>query len=281
MRVSSFEQIGSFGRFAQMCLLFFCENHDRSDQGPAFTSIAYGNRSNQFKIPLFEKPKDILVRGKFSAQYKYILFDLDDTLYPREAGVMEAIIERILLYMIHKVNIPPDDVSTKRHHYHQNYGTALRGLMTEYNIEPSEFLDFVHDINPADFFGASPPLDRMLAAIPLRKVIFTNSDIAHSERVLQTLRVRDHFEQIFDIRAVNFISKPDPIAYQHVLSALGVSGYECIMVEDSPRNLIPAKDLGMRTILIGQNGDSSAIDHMVPTVFHVERILANFLVMGG
>ncbi|MCB0155924.1 MAG: pyrimidine 5'-nucleotidase [Anaerolineae bacterium] len=221
------------------------------------------------------------MKQKPPPSFKYILFDLDDTLYPREAGVMPAIVERICQFMIHKLNFPPDDVPTKRVYYHQRYGTALRGLMTEHGIEPTEFLAYVHAVNPADFFGASPPLARMLESIPLRKAIFTNSDVAHSERVLHTLQVRDHFEQIFDVQAVNYICKPDPLAYRHVLTALGVSGYECIMVEDTPRNLMPAKDLGMTTILVGNNGASSAIDYLVPTVFHVERVLANLLPLAG
>ena len=212
-------------------------------------------------------------------QFKYILFDLDDTLYPREAGVMDAIIERMLSYMVHKVKIPLDDVQTKRHDYYQRYGTTLRGLMTEENVDPDEFLDYVHDVNLADFFGVSPPLDRMLATIPLRKAIFTNADVPHSERVLDTLDVRHHFERIFDIKAVNYQAKPDPLAYRHVLDLLGVPGSACIMVEDSPRNLIPAKDLGMMTILVGKHGKTQAIDHLVPTVFHVEQVLKNILPM--
>ncbi len=214
-------------------------------------------------------------------QFEYILFDLDDTLYPRAAGVMDAIVQRIMLFMVQRVKIPPDDVMTQRHLYYQRYGTALRGLMEEHNINPQEFLEFVHDINLANFLGPSPPLDRMLRAIPLQKVIFTNADLPHCERVLNTLRVRHHFERIIDIRAINYKSKPDPVAYQRALSLLGVSGKQCIMVEDSPRNLLPAKDIGMTTILVDGTSKSSAIDFVVPTVFHVREVLANILPREG
>ena len=210
-----------------------------------------------------------------------ILFDLDDTLYPREAGVMDVLRDRIQHYMVHKVKLPPDDISLKRHHFYQKYGTALRGLVEEHSIDPEDFLAFVHDLNPADFFGASPPLDNMLTLIPLRKVVFTNSDSSHSERVLNTLRVRHHFEQIIDIRAINYKSKPDPIAYQQALRLVGLTGPQCIMVEDSPRNLIPAKDLGMTTILVGGQSANGAVDYVVPTVFHVERILNQVLADNG
>jgi len=209
-------------------------------------------------------------------QFQYILFDLDETLYPTESGLMQVIGERIQLFMTQKVGIPADDVPLLRRAYYQKYGTALRGLMLDYNIDPVEFMYFVHDVNPADFFGASPPLDRMLHNLPIKKVIFTNSDVAHSERVLNTLRVRPHFDLIIDARRLNYTTKPDPMAYHQILGILNTPGSSCIMIDDKPRNLIPAKNLGMTTILVGQ-GASSAVDYSVPTIFHVEAIIKNLL----
>lgn len=210
--------------------------------------------------------------------YQYILFDLDETLYPSESGLMKVIGGRITLYMTQRLKIPADDASLLRREYFQRYGTSLRGLMADYHIDPEDFLAFVHDVDPADFFGASPPLDRMLHELPLRKVVFTNSDAPHSERVLNTLQVRPHFERIIDVHALNFITKPDPLAYHQTLAMLNVPGQNCIFIEDKPRNLIPAKNLGMTTILVGQ-GRSPAIDYTVPTIFHVEDIIKNLLPM--
>jgi len=217
------------------------------------------------------------MKKNYRPQYEIILFDLDETLYPKEAGLMDAISDRILAFMVQKVGIPADDVALKKRHYYQKHGTTLRGLMEEYRIDPVEYLEFVHDVNPRDFFGASPPLDYMLRDVPLRKVIFTNADAPHSERVLATLQVRPHFEMIIDITTMNFKSKPDPWAYQRVLDILEVSGPSCIMVDDKPRNLIPAKDLGMTTILVNGSSRSMAIDYTVPTIFHVEQILKTLL----
>ncbi len=210
-------------------------------------------------------------------QYECILFDLDETLYPKESGLMDAIGERISHYMTQKVGIPADDVALKHRTYYQQYGTALGGLIVEYNIAPADYLAYIHDVNPQDFFGISPPLDNMLRDTPLRKVIFTNADAPHSERVLNTLQVRSHFEMIIDINTINFRSKPDPWAYRRTLEILGVPGESCIMVDDKIRNLIPAKDLGMTTILVDSTCNSIAVDYTVPTVFHVENILRQLL----
>jgi putative hydrolase of the HAD superfamily len=217
------------------------------------------------------------MKKKAMPQYQYILFDLDDTLYPKEAGLMQAVGERILSYMIQKVGIPADDATLKKRYYYQHYGTALQGLMREHQIDPIDYLNFVHDLNPRDFFGASPPLSRMLEAISLPKIIFTNADQGHSQRVLETLQVRPHFELIIDIQALNYRSKPNPLAYQQVLEILAASGESCIMVEDSARNLIPAKDLGMTTILVDGEAQSVAIDYTIPTIFHLENVLRKLL----
>jgi putative hydrolase of the HAD superfamily len=219
------------------------------------------------------------VKNRDNTHFEYILFDLDDTLYPKEAGMMKVISERILAFMIQKVGIPADDATTKKHVYYQKYGTVLRGLMEEYDIEPEAYLDFVHDFDPRDHLGASPPLDRMLKEIPLHKVVFTNADVAHSERVLNALKVRAHFEQIIDITALNYENKPNPKAYKQALNLLGVTGENCIMVDDTPRNLMPAKDLCMTTILINGNHRSIAIDYAVPTIFHVEGVVKSILPM--
>jgi putative hydrolase of the HAD superfamily len=211
------------------------------------------------------------------SQFEYVLFDLDETLYPKEAGLMDAIGERILIFMTQRVGIPADDATIKRRKYYQQYGTSLRGLMVEYNIDPADYLAFVHAVDPHDFLGPSPPLADMLHAVPLRKAIFSNADVVHCERVLDTLRVRPHFDRIIDIEAVNFKSKPDPLAYQQALEILDVSGEGCIMIDEKPRNLIPARDLGMTTILVDGDSDTIAIDYTVPTIFHVGSILRRLL----
>jgi putative hydrolase of the HAD superfamily len=135
----------------------------------------------------------------------------------------------------------------------------------------------VHDLNPRDFLVPSPPLDRMLHEIPLHKVVFTNADVDHSERVLKALQVRAHFDMIIDIQKLAYENKPRPTAYKKALELLGVSGESCIIVDDTPRNLIPAKDLSMTTILINGGKESIAVDYAVPTIFHVEGVIKSIL----
>ena len=50
-----------------------------------------------------------------------------------------------------------------------------------------------------DYLSENPTLRMVLLQYPQRKVIFTNSDAHHAQRVLNTLRIADLFEQIIDI----------------------------------------------------------------------------------
>lgn len=181
---------------------------------------------------------------------RYILFDLDETLYPATSGLMPAIGDRMRLYLEQRYDLDPQRAHELQTRYWLEYGTTLRGLMLEHEIDPNDYLRFVHDVDVAHFIQPDERLHQVLAAIPQQKVIFTNADAPHAERVLERLNIADQFTRIFDIVFVEFDCKPGRGAYERVLQALDAQGSECILVEDSVRNLTAARELGIATILI-------------------------------
>ena len=114
----------------------------------------------------------------------------------------------------------------------------------------------------------------LLSRLQATKAIFTNSPAGYARRVLQVLGIERHFSHIFDIRFSGFQPKPDPAVYQSVLDALNVAGHEALLVEDTAKNLAPARALGMTTILIGEaSPDSTALaDYVVPDVLAAIRV---------
>jgi len=210
---------------------------------------------------------------------KHIIFDLDETLYPRHAGLMQAIGERILRYLIERMGFSPEVAEEKRVYYFRTYGTSLRGLMVEEHVDAEDYLAFVHDIDLARYIGPNPALDAMLRRIPLAKCVFTNATREHALRVLDVIGVAGHFPVIIDIRAVDYVSKPDPVAYRRILERIGAEGGECILVEDNPRNLQPGKALGMHTILV-DHAECSEVDFCVPDILGVGDVVAGILGNG-
>lgn len=204
----------------------------------------------------------------------HLLFDLDDTLYPPEAGVWEQIRARINRYMIERVGLSPESAGTKREHYFLTYGTTLNGLMREYHIDPADFLAYVHDLPLEQYLRPVPALDAMLSRLPYAKAIFTNANVAHAQRVLAQLGVAQHFGRIVDICALDYINKPDPRAYPRALDLLGLTAAECLLLDDQPRNLAPAHALGMKTVLVNPRlGDRPAgVDFQIQSVLELEGV---------
>lgn len=200
-----------------------------------------------------------------------ILFDLDETLYPPEAGVMRQIGERITLYVQARLSLATDEALAVRRRYFQEYGTTMRGLQINYGIDPDEYLAYVHQIPLEQYLHPNERLDKVLQNIPQEKIIFTNASREHAERVLALLGIRRHFSRIVDIRDVGYESKPQPDAYERICRILGVRAEECLIVEDNLRNLLPAKALGMTTVLV-RNGHTEPEDGVDWVIEQIEEI---------
>lgn len=216
--------------------------------------------------------------------FRYIVFDLDNTLYQRESGLMEEIGHRIQLWLCRELGIPWKEAADVRRQYLRQHGTTMGGLMAEHSIDVPDYLDFVHDIPVTDYLDPNPALLEMLDSLPLRKVVYTNATSAHGRRVLQALGVSEQFERIIGIEEVGLCNKFNHEAFERMLELLRASGPECVMVEDSPRNLPPAKAIGMTTILIGGDErpervevDEACIDFVVESVLEVERVVEEIL----
>ncbi len=208
---------------------------------------------------------------------KVILFDLDETLYPRSSSLMPTIARRIEQYVIERVGIPLAQADELRRHWRVTYGTALRGLIEEgYDFDVDDYLRYVHDIKLDGLIEAQPEVRQMLLNIPLRRVVLTNSDVQHATRVLGHVNLLDCFERIIDIRALHYINKPDPQAYRLALGMLGANAGEAVFVEDTPVNTRPAKALGMTTILVDYPPTPDA-DFCVASLLEVGTVVKRLL----
>ena len=95
-----------------------------------------------------------------------------------------------------------------------------------------------------------PALEKSLAALPGRKLIFTAGDVPHAEKVMERLGVAHHFEAIFDIVAGDYRPKPHQAIYDKLVAKHGVDPARAAFADDIVVNLKPAHDMGMRTVWI-------------------------------
>lgn len=182
------------------------------------------------------------------------VFDLDNTLYPASCDLFSQIDLRMKGFIADFLGLPPEEAFIIQKKYFRDYGTTLKGLMTLHGMEPSPFLDHVHDI-ALDPIVKNDALDRALSALPGRKVIFTNASKHHAERVAKKIGIHHHFDGIFDIIDAGYTPKPEPDIYHQMCKALKVDAAKAVMVEDMARNLIPAKAMGMTTLWVRTGSD--------------------------
>ncbi len=108
--------------------------------------------------------------------------------------------------------------------------------------------------------GPDPKLVSMLESCPLNLVAFSNGPRKYVLRVLKEIGL-DHIfppERVFAVDDVLPYCKPEKKAFEMIMDTVGVKDpSECIMVEDSMKNVRAAKELGMGTVLIAGRGRSS------------------------
>jgi putative hydrolase of the HAD superfamily len=190
-----------------------------------------------------------------------LFFDLDETLYPRSAGLWAEIAGRINLYLTERMGFQPDQVVAIREKYFREYGTTLRGLQANHKVDMDDYLAFVHDIPLSQYLHPDPQVRAAIESIPARKFIFTNSDANHSRRVLEAVGLQGLFGGIIDVHTIAPFCKPMPGAFEKALEAAGCPlPASCILLDDQRRITRAARSLGLYTILVGEEAPGEDAD---------------------
>jgi putative hydrolase of the HAD superfamily len=200
------------------------------------------------------------------------LFDLDNTLYPEESGFMASVEGRMTDFVAKVSGLPREEAYALQKAYLAEHGLTLKGLMLNYGVDPADFHALFHDLS-LEVLSQDPDLLAVLGALPGRRFIFTNADDRHAERVLAHLGLADLFDDVFHIHSFGFAPKPDPLGFQRMIDAHGMTPKTTAFFEDSERNLKPAADLGMTTVLVGPRAAAST----APYVNYRTAKLAPFL----
>jgi putative hydrolase of the HAD superfamily len=155
--------------------------------------------------------------------------------------------ERICRYVQRHYGLPRDAAWEIQKNFLRDYGSTLAGLIQHEGIDPDAYHEVVNDIEALDL----QPQDRLragLARLPGRRIVFTNNCGRFAHAVLRRLGVDDLFAAIVDARAMDFVPKPKPGAYAALLAKTGIEPRRAAMFDDSPRNLVPARAMGMKTV---------------------------------
>ncbi|MGC1177488.1 MAG: pyrimidine 5'-nucleotidase [Methyloceanibacter sp.] len=216
------------------------------------------------------------------------VFDLDNTLYPADCHLFAEIDARMGEFIAERFGVSQEEAQRMRKNYYYEYGTTLAGLMRLHKVCPNAFLEYVHDID-LSVIAPAPELGQALDALPGRKFIFTNGSRRHAESVIARLGLDGRFDDVFDIRAADFIPKPERAAYERFVGVHAIVSGRTAMFDDLPHNLRTAHGLGMTTVLVAcghtDHPEHRAIAGWGELPFHIHHrtdALAPFLAgIGG
>ena len=185
-------------------------------------------------------------------RFTTIFFDLDDTLYPASTGLWRTLKVRMHDYMCAHLGIPENEIPGLREKYFMQYGTTLRGLQANHQIDTADYLAYVHDVPLGDYLIPDPVQRSVIASLGTRNLIFTNADASHARRVLAALELEDLFETVVDINAMEPYCKPMTESFAIAMQAAGVSDPAgCVIIDDLPRTTRAARGLGIFSLLYG------------------------------
>ena len=207
---------------------------------------------------------------------KYWIFDLDNTLYSGQTKVFSEVDKKMSSFISKKMNIDLVKAKEIQKKYFYEYGTTLSGLMRQDNIDPHDFLEFVHDID-ISWLPKDLKLKEELVKIKEKKYIFTNGSRAHVENVTKQLGINGLFDGAFDIVDANFVPKPHMDPYKKIIEKFDIEPTKSILIEDIAHNLEQAKKLGMKTCWLENEESFAKKDADKPYIDYKIKNLPSFL----
>lgn len=200
------------------------------------------------------------------------LFDLDNTLHDASPHIFPHINRSMTAYL--QAHLAVDEVTANalRMGYWKRYGATLLGLMRHHGTDPHHFLRETHHFpNLAEVMVFHRALAGLLRRLPGQKIVFSNGPQAYAEAVVSLMGIRRYFSTVFGIEQMGFHPKPGFRAYRSLLHTHRLNPRRCILVEDSPDNLLTAKRLGMTTVWVSRS---------LRTPPYVDRKISSILALG-
>jgi putative hydrolase of the HAD superfamily len=201
-----------------------------------------------------------------------LIFDVDDTLYDVATGFTEfRNTGAVQQFMVEYLNFPDlESAKLVRDEYFERYHATAKALTVAEQegrfppprpgeatksprFETQELSEYWATNLQFDLLGnAKTQLVKDLKEIPLKLVAFSNGPRKYVKRVLQQLGLWEVFgeDRLYAVDDVLPHCKPEKEAFQVIFDRLGVKAEECVLFEDSMKNIRAAKELGMKTVLI-------------------------------
>jgi putative hydrolase of the HAD superfamily len=206
---------------------------------------------------------------------RYILFDLDNTLYSSDYGLEAAVAQRIRRFTAQFLGITEEEAAKRRKQTISRYGTTLEWLMDSEGLTDVEtYYAAIHPEGEEAALHPDPEIHGFLTSIPIPKAILTNSPIEHAQRVIKKLALEGIFTHIFDIRWNGLKGKPQESVFRNVLTALQCQPQEVLFVDDCPSYIEGYVKIGGNGVLLDEKGAYSDFPYTrISSILEIPQLL--------
>jgi putative hydrolase of the HAD superfamily len=200
-------------------------------------------------------------------QYK-LIFDMDGTLYRYDKGQEQTftatrfyadVRSNAYGFLMERRGLSKDEAITDYERIKVKYnGEVSLGIESEYGIDRYEYLNHSWNLNPERYIEKDTDLPEMLEQLKGRIALLTAAPRIWAMNVLAYLDI----ERLFEGRLYTGEPderKPNPIVFQRIADDLEASPRNVFSIGDQEfSDIIPAKSIGMKTVLIGSSQNTVA-----------------------
>jgi len=222
----------------------------------AFRAFASGGTSSTSQTSSSSKGKK---SSSWVKEKTTLVFDLDGVLYPASNGYLENVRGNQRKFLTEKFSLSLEDARRVRKEAFEKHNQTLKGLRSlGFAVEHDEFTEYVrkgYDEYLSCDLRVNKTLERLKMACSKRKgkmVLMTNTAEKQARKCLRALNIDEKlFEDgIYGSSFMGDNAKPMPEAFEMVCKDIGVSPKECVMFEDSFKNLKTCVALGMGGVFV-------------------------------
>ncbi len=187
------------------------------------------------------------------------VFDLDHTLYPPDMALFDQINVKMTDFVMAALGVDRAEADKLRHRYWQDHGTTLAGLMDNHGVDPGPYLYDVHQID-FSVLDPAPVLADRIAALPGRKIVYTNGTVDYAGNVITARGLDGLFDAVYGVEEAGLRPKPERAAFERVFGLDGLDPTRAAMFEDDPRNLAVPHAMGLKTVHVAPKPEPA--DHI-------------------
>jgi putative hydrolase of the HAD superfamily len=152
--------------------------------------------------------------------------------------------------MVRLTGLPEDEARALQLRYLNDHGATLGGLLMDYKFDPPTSWPTSMTCRWTDWTRNRACVWRWNGWSRAALCLHQRLDRSRTAGA-GALGLTDLFDGLFSIEDADLLPKPAPETFAKMIARFGIDPTRTAFFEDTPRNLKPAKALGMTTVLVG------------------------------